>query len=350
MITTDPADGIIMLHRDPFVKTVDRALRHRCGVREGDALLVAVSGGADSVALLRALAVIADRPHWQLRLHVAHVHHHLREEADADAAFVVDLAQQLGLPFHLAHIQPAESEGNLENAARRLRYDALTSIAHECDTPLIATAHHADDQLETMLMRLVRGSSVRGLSGMASRRKLDDRTTLIRPMLRLTHATAVDFLGTLDQPWREDATNAETTRWRARLRAHVLPELRRLRPDAAEKAADTADALRDAARLADQQIARTIADTVTRDSQGTQQLSRAAARALSPALLRGVLRQVLLEAGARPDALGRRALHPIVQSARSPSGETKRFEIAGGVAVTITAQTLTCDSPRSKRG
>lgn len=327
-----------MLHRDSFVKTLDHALRELCHVRAGDRLLLAVSGGADSVALLRALAIIADRPHWQLRLHVGHVHHHLRDAADADADFVADLAARLGLDFHLEHIHPVDADGNLESAARRLRYTALQRIAHHADCSAVATAHHADDQLETMLMRLIRGTSVQGLAAMAARRPLDDRTPLIRPMLRSDHAAAVAFLQRLGQGWREDATNTERSRWRARLRADVLPVLRELRPDAAAKAVDTADRLRDAARLVDRHVQDAIAAHVHRTDHRFH-LNRPTARDMPPALLRSVLRTLLLDLGVRPDALGRRILEPIVKAARDPDNQPRRFPLPGqAVELHVTAE------------
>ncbi|MFK7789287.1 MAG: tRNA lysidine(34) synthetase TilS, partial [Phycisphaeraceae bacterium] len=154
-------------HYHPLVRSVARALRERCDVEPSSAIVVACSGGADSVALLRALAMLAPRRKWQLRVIVGHINHHLRNEADDDAAFVEALAGVLSLPFARRDIRPADLPGNLEANARDLRYQSLAEIAKEHGASLIATAHHADDQLETLLMRMLRGSSVAGLRGIA---------------------------------------------------------------------------------------------------------------------------------------------------------------------------------------
>lgn len=236
-------------HYHPLVRHVAAGLRRRCGVSQGDALVVAVSGGADSVALLRALHLLADRRTWSLKLIVGHVQHHLREQAEDDARFVAALAGTLGLAFARRDVHPHHHGGNLEATARRQRYAALVQIAREHGAGFIATAHHADDQLETLLMRLVRGTTVRGLSGIAWRRAAGPEPeaagiSVIRPMLAATHAQAVALLEHLHQTWREDATNVDPSRLRARLRAQVTPRLRALHPHVARHAVQLADAAR----------------------------------------------------------------------------------------------------------
>lgn len=236
-------------HYHPLVRHVAAGLRRRCGVVEGDAIVLAVSGGADSVALLRAMHLLAPRRTWRLRLVVGHVQHHLRDDAEHDARFVAALAATLGLPFARRDVHPHHHGGNLEATARRQRYAALVQIAAEHDARLIATAHHADDQLETLLMRLVRGTGVRGLRGIAwrhgaSRDESARGISVIRPMLAATHDEAVSLLGQLQQTWCEDASNADRTRLRARLRATVTPRLRELHPRVARHAVALADAVR----------------------------------------------------------------------------------------------------------
>ncbi|MEM7627582.1 MAG: tRNA lysidine(34) synthetase TilS [Planctomycetota bacterium] len=230
----------------PLVRAVVHGLRHRGGVREGDHVLVACSGGADSVALLRSLHLLHRRRKWNLSLTVAHVQHHLRPEeaAEGDAAFVAALAEQLELPHRRRDIAPGSDAGNTEANAREHRYASLAEIAREIGAGFVATAHHADDQLETLLMAILRGTTAKGLRGIAWRRPLADSVTLIRPMLGATHADAVALLDHLGQPWREDATNLDRSRTRARLRHEVLPVLRELRPSVARKAVELSDALR----------------------------------------------------------------------------------------------------------
>lgn len=237
-------DAIIAMRRHPFAAAVEAGLA-RCGVGAGDRLLIACSGGADSVALLLAAASLATLDKWALDIHIAHVHHHLRDDADGDAALVARLAERYELPHHRSDIQPGDASGNTEANARRMRYDALAAIAHDIDADHIATAHHADDQLETLLMRLIRGAGPRGLRGILPTRKCTpSRGRLIRPMLRVTHDEALAYLRDCDQPWREDHTNTDTTRTRARLRAEVLPVLKSLNPNASQNAAKATERLR----------------------------------------------------------------------------------------------------------
>ncbi len=233
----------------PLVRGVAHGLRHRGGVGEGDHVLVACSGGADSVALLRAMHLLHRRRKWNLKLTVAHVQHHLRppEAAEGDAAFVAALANELGLAHVRRDITPGEAAGNVEANARAQRYAALREMAQEVGAGFVATAHHADDQLETLLMAILRGTTAKGLRGIAWARPLSEKVALIRPMLGVTHAEAIRLLNHLDQPWREDVTNTDRSRTRARLRHEVLPVLRELRPSVARKAVELGDALREQA-------------------------------------------------------------------------------------------------------
>ncbi len=327
--------------RHPLVKAVAAALRGPCGVcggarRSADTpprVLVAVSGGADSVALLRALHLLSQRRGWRLNLAVAHVQHHLRPQADAEAECVAALAGQLHLPALRRDVAPAAAGGNLEAAARRLRYAALAEMAAESDVAYIAVAHHGDDQLETLLMRLIRGSGVRGLSGMAWRRRLTPGadTRLIRPMLGVDRATVLDFLRAIDQRWCEDASNADAARWRARLRRDVLPVLRDLRGDAAAKATAAADHLRELRRMIAAQAA-ALPDV---------QLPRTTARQLPAPVLAAWLRRQLRAAGVAADRLGRAKLNAVLRAVRDNEGGTRRFAMGRNIAVRVTRSTIT---------
>lgn len=385
---TDPA-----LH--PFAKAIAGALRRRCrlGVSNDDSpprLLVAVSGGADSVALLRALVALSQRRGWRMAIAVGHVQHHLRSDklAERDAKFVHRLAARLGVPYFRADLDATPKQGgkrpgdNTEAWARRERYAALVEMAIAFRAEAIVTAHHADDQLETVLMRLLRGASVRGLAGMAWRSRVavpESKTSrdhprprnegsvrhdmapektaslrarlvqrrvpsrpppprLLRPMLAVTRADAEAFLRSLRQRWCTDHTNADRTRLRARLRRDVLPVLAAIRADAPHRAVALAAHLRQVSRVLDTQIARTADRVLVEKNVAT--LDRVEAANTPAIVLTGVLRRLLLEAGIPADRAGHRLLAPIVRAARDSAGGTRRFDLANDVRVTITRETV----------
>jgi len=328
------------LNYHPLLRSVARALRQRCRVQGGASIVVGCSGGADSVALLRALAMLADRRQWGLRLIVGHVQHHLRgEEAERDAAFVSQLAAGLGLGFERRDIYPDKQPGNLEANARKLRYQALADIACARDAGFVATAHHADDQLETVLMRMLRGSGALGLRGIAWRRRLRTESPkakvyAIRPMLGCERDDALDLLNQLDQPWREDATNKDTTRTRARLRHQVIPLLKAIRADAPDKAVALADHMDDLHQLVQEHVeAIPVSDTL-------DAMPRSKARALNPIVLTQVLRRDLLQAGVRPDRIPGHALHPVVEAVNDGVGGQRSFDFAGGVTIEVSSNSL----------
>jgi tRNA(Ile)-lysidine synthase len=190
-------------------------------------VLVAVSGGADSVALLRALHRL--KTGGRGRLVVGHFNHAWRgEESDADERFVHDLAAELGLPCESARGEPPASSASGEGAesiARRDRYAFLQATAEHCGARYIATAHTADDQAETVLHRILRGTSVAGLSGMPRVRQLGSWTTLIRPLLSLRRSEVLAYLERIRQPFRSDLSNLDLSFMRNRIRHELLPLL-----------------------------------------------------------------------------------------------------------------------------
>lgn len=200
-----------------------RRLARGLGETSGTCVVVAVSGGSDSVALLRLAHAVA--PELGLRLIVAHLDHGARGAASAaDAGFVAALAKDLGLPCEIGHWAPSRPN-HFEADARRARYDWLRELALRHGARAIVVGHTRDDQAETILHRIVRGTGLRGLSGMPARRSLAPGLVLIRPLLGVTRAELRDYLATRDQPFREDGTNADLARTRARLRHDLLPRL-----------------------------------------------------------------------------------------------------------------------------
>ncbi len=186
-------------------------------------VVVGVSGGADSVALLVGLVQLGFPPGG--RLVVAHAHHDLRTEAAADRTFVEALAERFGaasITRRLAVRQGPGGEG-LEARARRLRYAFLADAAHESGARQVLVAHTADDQAETVLHRALRGTGPAGLAGMRRSRPLADGVSLMRPLLQVSRAVVRSFLKAAGQAWREDASNADTLRARNFLRHEVFP-------------------------------------------------------------------------------------------------------------------------------
>jgi tRNA(Ile)-lysidine synthase len=205
------------------------------GVAVQKGIVVAVSGGPDSVALLRALLSFhSTNP--ATRLVAAHLNHQLRgAESDADASFVEELCATLrqaghaGLSWRCECIDVAaraRSEGgNLEGVARRIRYAWLTDVARQEGLEYVATGHTADDQAETVLHRLLRGTGIKGLRGIASRRPLAPGIDVVRPLLRVTRVEVLDYLQALGQPFRQDSSNQDLRFTRNRIRSELLPYL-----------------------------------------------------------------------------------------------------------------------------
>jgi tRNA(Ile)-lysidine synthase len=191
-------------------------------------VLVAVSGGCDSVALLRAM--VALKTSGAGRICAAHLNHQLRPDADDDERFVVELCQQLDVICEVGRApvdQLAAGSGDgLEAAARAARYRFLQDTAGQLGARFVATAHTADDQAETILHRILRGTGIRGLAGMARARPLG-HATLIRPLLAVRRAELRDYLEAINQPWREDQSNANLRFTRNRIRHQAMPQLRR---------------------------------------------------------------------------------------------------------------------------
>ncbi len=208
-----------------WIDRISRRIRRGRSRDLGGTWVVAVSGGGDSVGLLRVLHELA--PTAGLSLSVAHLDHGVRGEASrADAAFVADLAATLGLPFDLGHWRPILS-GHFESEARCARYAWLTQIARARNADVVAVGHTRDDQAETILHRIVRGTGPRGLVGIPRQRALatDPPILLVRPLLSAYRHEIRAYLTGIGQDCREDASNADLTRTRARIRHDLLPRL-----------------------------------------------------------------------------------------------------------------------------
>ncbi len=234
-------------------------------IEKGDHVLVGLSGGPDSVFLLYVLNRFKDSLGY--KLYALHVHHGIRgEEADRDMRFSEELCKSFGIPFEKTFVDAPGLAGakgmSLEEAARVLRYEAFEKTRKEIEDRakaetengnaarcVIAVAHHMDDQAETVLHNLVRGSGIRGLSGMEPK-----RGHIIRPLLSVKREYILSKLKDNDISYVIDSTNLDTQYTRNHIRSEILPELREINPEASAHIAHTADILREAegffARLA----------------------------------------------------------------------------------------------------
>jgi tRNA(Ile)-lysidine synthase len=191
-------------------------------------ILVAVSGGADSMALFRGLAEL--KTDFNLRLHVAHLNHQLRGEASrVDAAWLEAACRTLGVPCTIGDCDVAacaQAAGlGIEEAARNERYRFLEETAHKVGCATIAVAHTADDQAETILHHILRGTGLAGLGGMPRTRELARGIKLVRPLLDLERRVVLDYLTQIGQDFRTDETNDDEAYTRNRIRRQLLPLL-----------------------------------------------------------------------------------------------------------------------------
>lgn len=276
---------------------VAQALRTRCAADDDHPLLVAVSGGVDSMVLLHALHAVG------FRLIVAHFDHRLRPDSAHDRDFVAAQAAELGLPFVSDAADVAafarQQKCPLEAAARELRYRFLFRAARDCGAQGVVTAHHADDQAETILLHLLRGTGIGGLRGMLWRWQpvpWDDELPLLRPMLGLKRTQIEAWAQSQGLVWREDPTNRQAVSLRNRLRHEVLPLLEQLAPDvkmALWRLSDVAAAEDD---LLEQLTGEALQDVLLGQGPDWFVLDAVGLKSLPLALERRLLRNLLPEA------------------------------------------------------
>lgn len=227
-------------------------------IPDSGSVLIAVSGGVDSVVLLHLLASLGREKAWQLI--AGHINHGLRgAESDGDEALVKNLAERLSLPFLNVRLDRSlrDKDGNRQARARTLRYQWLEHWADEHGCSRIATAHHADDQAETLLERLARGSGLDGLAGIPMRRE-----RIIRPLLEVGRDEILEYARIHQLDWREDSSNVSLHYRRNRIRAEILPLLEEIVPGASGRIAGAAGRLAAAGdalnRLAEEELDRRL--------------------------------------------------------------------------------------------
>ena len=205
---------------------------------QGSGLLIAISGGQDSLALTRLLLDPREQHHWQLQLW--HGNHNWREDAAANAQHLQQVAAQWGLPLTVDCAEPAPKS---EAAARQWRYERLQRQAETRRCPLVLTGHTATDRAETLLFHLIRGADLTGLSSLRQTRPLGAGITVVRPLLAFSRADTQACCEQLGLPVWHDSTNADRQFSRNRLRLDVIPELEALNPGATEHLARAAQLL-----------------------------------------------------------------------------------------------------------
>jgi tRNA(Ile)-lysidine synthase len=291
----------------------------------GGTVLCAVSGGADSMCLLHLLWSEGETGGWTVA--AAHYNHHLRgEDSDRDAAFVRDWCRERNIPVYLGQgdvAAEAEQRGQgIEETARQLRYAFLTETAEKIGACRVATAHTADDNGETLLLHLVRGTGLQGLTGIPPR-----RGDLVRPLLTTSRAEIEDYLAAHDIPHVEDATNADPAYRRNFLRHQVMPLLREINPNLTMSLSATAQSLRTDNDYLNAQAARAFAG-IQRGPEGVVISNRVLA-GLPPALAFRVI-QRMAEAAGSGVVLSRVHRESVLRLAQG-SASTGQLDLPGGL-------------------
>ena len=307
-------------------------------LKPGLRLAVGLSGGADSVALLRALAERGGS--LGLVLHAAHLHHGLRgAEADGDLEFARSLAAELDLPFHEAKVETASEAvkhgETIEEAARRLRYGWFRQLMASGAVEAVATAHTRDDQAETVLAKFLRGAWTEGLSGIHPIIDFPEGQ-ILRPVLGTTRAEVEAYLRGLGQAWREDSSNRHLTFTRNRIRHELLPLLDGWNPRLREHMAQMAALARDEEAWWQAEMAR-LGPKILMTGRPVRGGGRAAGDGLSldvkrlaefaPAVQRRLLRYAAEQLGAAMDFPSTEALRTLALSGRAG----QRLELAQGL-------------------
>jgi tRNA(Ile)-lysidine synthase len=296
----------------------------RSNIKPGDRICVALSGGADSVALLLTLHAANSTPRESLGVGISavHINHNLRgEESNADQQFVDDLCISLDIPLHLHQasipdrIAKTRADGNpetIEEAARNVRYDFFTTLLASGHADSILTAHTLDDQAETVLMKLLRGAWTEGLSAIHPVVTLA-KGKILRPFLQTRRTEIESFLKSIQQPWREDSTNTDIAFTRNKIRHELLPQLRTYNPSVDQTLANLAELAREEEARWQAELTRILPQLLlpgkpvrgggravsTTPGQSAVSIELDRLRALDPALRRRVLRAAARHLGVR---------------------------------------------------
>lgn len=314
----------------PLASSVLQYVRKHRLVRPGERVAIAVSGGPDSIALLRLLLELGNE--LGIVPSVAHFNHKIRgADSEKDALFVSDTAKEYGLEFHSADGDAAahakKTGASVETAARELRYGFFSSLLDRNLADHVATGHTCDDQAETVLMKLLRGAGTKGLAGIHPMLKMS-RGTVIRPLLGIRRSEVEAYLRALGQQWREDATNLVLHHTRNRLRHELMPQLARFNPSLATTLAETAEI----SRAEEEYWTGIVRDLLPSVFNGHTCALNASALLEKPlALQRRLLRAAAEHAGITLEFEHVEELRQLMHSA--PTQQPKTLDLPGGVAV-----------------
>lgn len=339
------------------LRSFQTTIRRLRVLKRGDSVVIGVSGGADSLALMHLFAQSRDT--LGVEPLVVHVHHGIRgDEADADAAFVSASADQMGMAHRVMRVDVPELARahrlTLEEAARKARYTLLAQAADEIGARVIAVAHNADDQAETVIMHLLRGSGLAGLRGMLPIVELSESHLLpeararhalplriVRPLLEVTRADIEAYCDANALIPRIDSTNADTAYTRNRIRHEVMPILKQVSPNVVEMIGRTGKIAAADADYLDAQVKSVLPSLITSHTQAlgyeTIQLDRKAWLLLPLSMQRGVIRTVIGMLGGTDGISLEHVDHAVQVALEGRHHSFAQFPHGMGVEVTITS-------------
>jgi len=275
----------------PLHAKIHRTIRARQLFKHKERLLVAVSGGQDSLCLIKLLLDL--HPKWAWQLGIVHCDHRWRDDSQANANHVENLAKNWGVSFYL---EIAQEPVNSEAAARDWRYQALNAIAQQYDYQYIVTGHTASDRAETLLYNLMRGTGADGLQALTWQRPLSEKIMLVRPLLEITRQETGQFCQDFQLPIWEDSTNQDVKYARNRIRQELIPYLQKhFNPKVESALAQTAKLLQADVEYLEQAAQQLREEAILGSGDKSLKLNRRVLQKAPLALQRRVMRQILWE-------------------------------------------------------
>jgi tRNA(Ile)-lysidine synthase len=279
------------MKKDAFHREIKKFILEQNLLTYGEKVVVGVSGGPDSIALLHLLWSLSEE--FNLGLHVAHINCMIRGvEAVEDAHYVRGVAEKFDLPFTIDEVDLSKERGSsIQDVARRLRYKFLVKVAKSIDASKIAVAHHADDNAETILMHLLYGCGQNGVKGIPPKRRMNG-VEVVRPLLKFSKNQIIDYLDEVNLKWRTDSTNLKPFYLRNKIRLELLPQILKYNPNFKENL----ERLSEIWQIDDQyisQIAQEELERVSKVDGESVVINLKEFSSLHPALRRRILRNAI---------------------------------------------------------